>query len=761
MQFEIIVSLYYNIFGVIHLSEIVSGIKLIFGVDILPFSSPSSTLKLALVKYFPVTDDVSIVSSINLLQLIQMIRKDRPEILALDNLFELAVNSDGIIKIAQKIPETKIVQVTGSPKDGLSKIVEIARRNKFWKGGKPNPEETALLAAKLAASGVGSEVVCFESELRALVTRVKSKTSKGGWSQQRYDRNIIAAIKNTSSSFKEELRKNELNFDLYSYGSRTVYIIEIFNKQQRNLIKKIAKELTGSLAGIFIKNVPKENLEYIPLSGKQVNILQRSSRGVIVGIDPGTTTGIAILDLWNGKILHLKSKREYSTSQIVSSITDFGRAIIVSSDVRPAPYLVKKISRIFGAKLVSPTQKQPSRSEKREISQKYLEKNDISISSSDNHSRDALFAAIKAFTKYSVLIDKIKQGIAISTELKDDSFISICQIAIIDETNINEAIKSVEEKYIQLNKPEAEEQPKRAIQTPQNDVKIASYETKIIKYRIHQNFLENELEEQKEKLNDMKKKRNKLLKQYNKYRRKISFQIENDKRIKEKNSMINHLHQKIAQLTVENTDLHRKLETIGHVTKNWTREEYIPLKPLEKLSEDCLINSEKILGLYHGDIILLMDPTGGGTQTANILVDRKIRALIIPTTSSNLSHQAREVLEFNEIPIIFLPVINFNEYITNKKVVKKFETLYFITKKVVDELIYNEKLVLIKRKAEFLKKLEKEAQKKKLITPSESEKTENQIVKLIDDYRIRRDNWLGEPNYENFDEEVEEEDYDF
>ena len=69
---------------------------------------------------------------------------------------------------------------------------------------------------------------------------------------------------------------------------------------------------------------------------------------IIVGIDPGTTVGLAIIDL-SGKPIEVFSAKNYSISDAIAWIESHGTPLIVASDVTPTPAMVKKISSMFAA----------------------------------------------------------------------------------------------------------------------------------------------------------------------------------------------------------------------------------------------------------------------------------------------------------------------------------------------------------------------------------------------------------------------------
>jgi len=115
-------------------------------------------------------------------------------------------------------------------------------------------------------------------------------------------------------------------------------------------------------------------------------------KNIIVGIDPGTTTGIAIVDI-NGKLLYLHSKRDWKREEVVKTILNFGRPIIIATDVNPPPKSVEKLASSFGCKIFYP-----------EISFSVLEKQELVKTfvhkASNEHEVDALAACVKAWKKY-------------------------------------------------------------------------------------------------------------------------------------------------------------------------------------------------------------------------------------------------------------------------------------------------------------------------------------------------------------------------
>ena len=119
---------------------------------------------------------------------------------------------------------------------------------------------------------------------------------------------------------------------------------------------------------------------------------------VIVGIDPGTTVGIAILSFSNQPIL-IFSKRGLSDEEIEQIILSKGKPVILATDVPKVPAKVERLARQLGAIVFSPPREIPEK-EKDRIMKLYGVK-------VDDHARDALAAAHLAYLHYRPLIERV------------------------------------------------------------------------------------------------------------------------------------------------------------------------------------------------------------------------------------------------------------------------------------------------------------------------------------------------------------------
>ncbi|MBN2517996.1 MAG: DUF460 domain-containing protein [Candidatus Altiarchaeota archaeon] len=130
------------------------------------------------------------------------------------------------------------------------------------------------------------------------------------------------------------------------------------------------------------------------------------NRPVIVGIDPGTTVGLAILDI-DGRVLGIISSRNLSIDEVITKIASFGSAAIVACDKSEVPPLVNKVSSLLGARLFVPDA-DLSVVRKRELASFVKTQND--------HERDALASAIYAYNHFQNKLRRIQKQVMESLE---------------------------------------------------------------------------------------------------------------------------------------------------------------------------------------------------------------------------------------------------------------------------------------------------------------------------------------------------------
>jgi len=129
----------------------------------------------------------------------------------------------------------------------------------------------------------------------------------------------------------------------------------------------------------------------------------REGRPLIVGIDPGTTSGVAAFDL-DGNLLLIKSGKNLSKSDIAKIVSSVGNPIIVASDIKPMPKSVERIATSFSARAIEPGETF-SRKEKSEEAHAYMKSGGKAWA--NRHERDALVSVIYAWKQVRPLVARI------------------------------------------------------------------------------------------------------------------------------------------------------------------------------------------------------------------------------------------------------------------------------------------------------------------------------------------------------------------
>jgi len=163
----------------------------------------------------------------------------------------------------------------------------------------------------------------------------------------------------------------------------------------------------------------------------------RESRPLIVGMDPGTTTGIAVLGL-DGKLLLIKSGKNLSRSDISRMVSDVGNPIIVSSDINPLPKAVERVATTFSARLIEPGETF-SRKEKHETAKEYMKAHGKAWQ--NRHERDALVSGIYAYKQVRQMVDRISSRLR-KAGVRDEPLAGrIMAEVLLDKRSIDSVIK--------------------------------------------------------------------------------------------------------------------------------------------------------------------------------------------------------------------------------------------------------------------------------------------------------------------------------
>jgi uncharacterized protein len=597
--------------------------NIIFGIDIAK-GSLHAREKPAYAVVILKNGDTEHHKMVSLHKFMRMVWKEKPSLIAVDNIYEIVSDKQDLISFLRKLPpDTRLIQVTGG--EQLLPLTKLARE-KGLTFDRFDPDAEALICARLAQMGTGYEVSAFEDKTMIKVSRGRSP-GRGGWSQNRYRRKMHGYVRQRSREIEDELNElsrtsgvtySQTKTERFGGYSKSEFIVDA----PRNRIH-IGSGKYGDVQ-VNVKGIERDALVFKPLKEKKRDY-------IIVGIDPGTTTALAVLTL-DGELRMLHSSRTISIPEVIEMIAQEGKPLVIASDVNPPPNAVEKIRRAFSAVSSSPFEVLLAE-DKIDFAAPY--------SYSNNHERDAIAAAVSFYRKNKNKFEQIRKKIPPGLDASE----AIAQVV---------RGKSVEVVISGLTRTEIKEQDVHAVPGKKDEEtfhlreSIRKYEAIINEMKMHQDFLKNELGSRDNKIRELeeqiKRQRSEV---YKKIKKEKTMQIRDmdvqrlQKKISEKNRKISELNERIHKLRRV-----RRLEISGRV---------LPVKIIFSFTKDSILKTKETVGIKRDDLILLKDSSGGGTITARMLADLGVRAVII---CNDMSHAAEEELFNLGMPVLRAKDVN-------------------------------------------------------------------------------------------------------
>jgi hypothetical protein len=346
-----------------------------------------------------------------------------------------------------------------------------------------------------------------------------------------------------------------------------------------------------------------------------------------VGVDPGTTAAVAILTL-DGELVSIHSGRNFSIQDMIQFISQYGSPSIIATDVHPAPRTVNKLSHSFDCKLFVP----PS-----DIS--VDEKNGLTraFSYRNSHQRDALAAALKALEHHRAKFDNVDARLEEKNLL--DHAGAVKQLVLKGHT-VEKALELLQEPEPEEPVPEPEKEPPPS--TPSDyQKKISELTQTAERLSAYKDELESTIETLQKTLHDVQLK----IKHYDRKTRKEVLQ---SRVVKTRESIIKKLRRELemerekVRILSEENEILKEMKVLEYSRKA------IPVKVLKQFSREEIKTLDDRYGIKSDDIIYLKDSSGGGTSTAQDLIQRGVRAVI---THEHMSHLAEEEFTKARIPV--------------------------------------------------------------------------------------------------------------
>ncbi len=372
----------------------------------------------------------------------------------------------------------------------------------------------------------------------------------------------------------------------------------------------------------------------------------KNKKYLIVGVDPGITTGLCAIDL-NGKLVKTYSSKKMGIEKIISWMESVGIPIVIACDVKVPPFIVKKLSMLLKAKLVHPPY---------DLKVGEKQKMTSGLPTKDDHQRDSCAAALFAFKKYNSLFRRVDVYIdEIGKPEKGDEIKK--KLILGGAKSIKDAAKEKVEKINLQRKKRSRYIEKESLTTSMKK-EIDSLKKLLEKSKERIVFLENENKKLKKKLS---------LKKSNSEMKSLA---------EKRKSVIKTLEEKILLLKVEIS----KLKKINSFVENEcrvikARDCYI-VRKVKNLSDDEISKIENAFG----DALLVEELTLPSKRTLGFLKRNRISVILF-----RRGKKLKDILLSKGFTIVDEKDVN----------IKSKEGVHFVDKEDIDSAI--KKGVLIER----------------------------------------------------------------
>ncbi|UPV75444.1 DUF460 domain-containing protein [Halorussus limi] len=589
---------------------------LVFGVDVQSGDVRGDAPSYALVAFDGENIDRDVVSHRKLRRLVE---REEPTLVATDNMYELASDKDALVHFLRDLPDgTRLVQVTGAERP--EPLSRVASRHGVPYGKKPMKEAEA--AARLAAGNVGYEVAAFTNTTEIKVSRGRS-TGKGGWSEDRYTRRIHGAVRKRSREIESELDSAGLDYERDATEKYGGFSNAVFEVEGRPEDIPVSNERSGDVR-VEVERQRRDGIEFEPLAKRRDHVL--------VGIDPGTTTAVAVADL-DGNLLDVLSTRTADTAEVIEWIIERGRPVVVAADVEPMPETVEKIRRSFDAAGWIPQSDLP-------VDEKQHRTRDDDYD--NDHERDAMAAALFAFDDHEDQFQRIAEKVPPRMDRGE-----VTARVVAGEDSVETALAALSDDE-ETEEEETEHTPR---ELTAEEKRIKQLEAQVERLEDHVEDLNDTIESKEGRIGqlegDLEAARSEERKDVRERREVSRLERENDRlerELDQKDERIEELEGKLARL--------KELWKLDHSNFSDVSEKkagLTPVKPVEKFTKVAIESAHESFGLATDDIVYLRDASGAGRSTAERLAEVDPKVVLIG--EGGLSDAADRVLFENEIPV--------------------------------------------------------------------------------------------------------------
>jgi predicted RNase H-like nuclease (RuvC/YqgF family) len=287
---------------------------------------------------------------------------------------------------------------------------------------------------------------------------------------------------------------------------------------------------------------------------------------LIVGVDPGSTSAVAAVDL-DGEIELLESGKNFPPREIIQRIIKVGKPVVVAADKGKTPSKVEKIASSVGAKLFEP-EEDLSSERKRDLG-KGANSHELDAVASAVYARKQLQRDIRKIEKYDDELDQSREVIA--EKIFNDEPIRGEKEEESEEDPVEEAESSED--------PEVDPEKKRL------EKKVGNLEEQVQKLRSELGEKNSTIDSMEEKIQELKEEEREEVVENREVKKREAI-------IRDKNDEIEKLEEELEKFRIREMQYRKALEKIFE-------EEHSPVplvdEHVERVPEEAVTSDSEVL----------------------------------------------------------------------------------------------------------------------------------------------------------------------
>ena len=264
-----------------------------------------------------------------------------------------------------------------------------------------------------------------------------------------------------------------------------------------------------------------------------------SKKPLIIGVDPGSTSAVAGIDL-EGELELLESGKNFPPHEIIEKIIEAGKPVVVTSDKGKMPSKVDKIASSMGAETYVPDED-------------LVQEKKSELGRGDNsHEKDAVASAINAYNNMQREIRKIEKY---SEKLEEDR--AVIADRYFSDKPLRPDDDEDERKEEAIEVKESEPQRDRDPEKERMKAKIENLEEQVNELKSEIGEMEAENDRLRGKLEKVKEKdRQEVLKEQEITKREA--------KIKDKDNRIDELEENLKQAEIREEQYRKAIEKLSN-----------------------------------------------------------------------------------------------------------------------------------------------------------------------------------------------------